>query len=234
MSGMLNTALMAASQQPVQGQASSNSTMAASSIGTNALQQLAGNFQNFLSLLTTQLQNQDPTAPMDTNQFTTELVQFTGVEAQEQSNTSLNSLISINQQDQVLQTANLNGKIATVTSDEIALQSGTGTIGFQSPAGGNVAFAIVDQNGMEIQGGTISAQSGANSWVWNGQNLAGSQMPDGAYRIALTTGTDAAPVTQSYNVIGTITGIAQTGTGTVLDIGALSLPMSAVNNIAGQ
>ncbi len=59
-----------------------------SSSGTNALasQQIAGNFQTFLQLLTTQLQNQNPLDPLDTNQFTQQLVEFAGVEQQLNAN----------------------------------------------------------------------------------------------------------------------------------------------------
>ena len=67
-----------------------------SSDGTATLTSLAGNFNDFLSLLTTQLQNQDPTSPMDTNQFTSQLVQFTGVAEQITANTTLSSILTAN------------------------------------------------------------------------------------------------------------------------------------------
>ncbi len=89
---------------------------AASAVGTNALQSLGTNFNEFLNLLMTQLQNQDPTAPMDSNQFTTELVQFTGVQQQVATNSSLTQLISMQQTSQVLQSSSLVGQIATVSS----------------------------------------------------------------------------------------------------------------------
>ena len=53
-------------------------TSAAQAAGTSASQQLAGNFDTFLQLLTTQLQNQDPLSPLDTDQFTQQLVEFAG------------------------------------------------------------------------------------------------------------------------------------------------------------
>src|SRR4051812_36410883 len=58
---------------------------------------LAGNFQSFLTLLTTQLKNQNPLDPLDTNQFTQQLVQFTQVEQQMKLNTQMSSLIAIEQ-----------------------------------------------------------------------------------------------------------------------------------------
>ena len=71
------------------------SSAAASSISINGgLASLAGNFQSFLTLLTTQLQNQDPLNPTDTNQFTQQITQMTGVEQQLISNQLLQQLVS--------------------------------------------------------------------------------------------------------------------------------------------
>src|SRR6202795_771374 len=82
----------------------SASTTAGSSTGTamgsTANTQLAGNFTEFLQLLTTQLQNQDPTSPLDPNQFTQELVQFASVEQQINTNTSLTTMIALQQTQQ--------------------------------------------------------------------------------------------------------------------------------------
>ena len=72
----------------------SSGTTATKSTGSAALNSLSANFGDFLKLLMTQLQNQDPTSPLDTNQFTTELVQFSSVEQQINTNTSLTQNVS--------------------------------------------------------------------------------------------------------------------------------------------
>src|SRR6202049_3769560 len=79
--------------------ASSSSSSLSSTSGAT----LAGNFQSFLTLLTTQLQNQNPLDPLDTNQFTQQLVQFAGVEQQLKSNDQLKSLIDIQKSAQATQ-----------------------------------------------------------------------------------------------------------------------------------
>ena len=95
--------------------ASSAATSAASaSSGTNALSQLSSNYNDFLQMLMTQLQNQDPSNPMDANSFTQELVQFSGVEQQINTNTSLTQLIQLTQQDGLLQSSSLVGKQVAV------------------------------------------------------------------------------------------------------------------------
>ena len=96
-------AAAAAASVPSSSSGTSSTGSAASAIGTNALQQLGGNFQQFLTLLMAQLQNQDPTSPVDTNEFTSELVQFTGVQQEVATNSNLSQLISLTQQGQVLQ-----------------------------------------------------------------------------------------------------------------------------------
>jgi flagellar basal-body rod modification protein FlgD len=212
---------------------SSGSSSAASSIGTNALQSLGANFTDFLNLLTTQLQNQDPTSPMDTNQFTQELVEFTGVQQSVATNSNLSTLISLTQGSQVLESSQVVGGTATVSSTDIALQSGTGTVTFTAPTAEPVQIAIVDSSGNPILDGTLNAQAGTNSWVWNGQTNSGGTEPDGAYGIALETGTsgsNAAPL--SFSVVGTATGLQNTSSGMVLDLGALQVPMGSVQSLS--
>lgn len=89
------------------------STPTATSSGTSndAMAQLSSNFSTFLTLLTTQLKNQDPTSPLDTNQFTQQLTQMTGVEQQLQSNKLLQQLV--NTQAGIGASANLIGKVVT-------------------------------------------------------------------------------------------------------------------------
>ena len=95
-----------------------------------ALSKLSGNFNDFLKLLMTQLQHQDPTSPMDTNAFTSQLVQFSSVEQQINTNTSLNKLIEATQGGSVLQASGMVGKTVQATSDHLALQGGKAGVGF--------------------------------------------------------------------------------------------------------
>jgi flagellar basal-body rod modification protein FlgD len=212
---------------------SGTSSSTASALGTNALQSLGSNFTSFLSLLTTQLQNQDPTSPMDTNQFTQELVEFTGVQQSVTTNSNLSQLISLTQGSQVLQSSQVIGDTATVTSPQIALQSGAGTVTFNAASAEPVQIAIVNSAGTPILDTTINAQAGSNSWTWNGQDNNGNTLPDGAYGIALetgTTGSNAAPIT--FSVQGTASGLTNTSSGMQLDIGALQVPMSSVQSLS--
>ena len=96
-SNAINSGINALSNVSTTTSSTSSSSSAASAAGSNATQQLAGNFDTFLQLLTTQLQNQNPLDPLDTNQFTQQLVEFASVEQQVNMNTNLQTLISMQQ-----------------------------------------------------------------------------------------------------------------------------------------
>src|ERR1700712_4732508 len=82
---------------------------------------LAGNFNTFLTLLTTQLKNQDPLSPMDSNAFTQQLVEFSQVEQQIDSNTNLKTLISQGQSQGTAMATTYLGKKVTITNGQAAL-----------------------------------------------------------------------------------------------------------------
>src|SRR4030081_1863700 len=98
-----------------------------SSLSSTAGTTLAGNFQTFLTLLTTQLQNQNPLSPLDTNQFTQQLVQFAGVEQQLKTNDQLSSLVSLQQTAQSTQALGFVGKTAVVDGSTTNLTGSAAT-----------------------------------------------------------------------------------------------------------
>ena len=230
----LNAAADAAAASGAIANSSSGTTAGATSAaGTSALQSLGTNFTSFLNLLMTQLKNQDPTAPMDSSQFTTELVQFTGVQQQVAANTNLTQLISMQQTSQVLQSSSLVGQVATVSSNEIALQNSTGTLTFNGTAGQTVAVAVVNASGQAVADANVTAQNGTNTWTWNGLDNNGNQLPDGGYRVAVETqpAGGGAPVALPFSVVGTATGISTSGSTTMLDLGLLQVPLSAMESV---
>ena len=243
MSGTIasNSALLSAADAAAASASSSNASSASSATGTaaagtasagstaNPLASLTSNFQDFLSMLTTQLQNQDPTAPMDSSQFTTELVQFTGVEAQIQGNSSLTQLIRLAQGGAALQASQMIGKTVQVNSSQLSLQSGSATIDFTAPAAGPAAIAIYSSSGQKLFDTVVNATAGSNSWTWNGQTASGATMPDGAYSVAVAgAAAGGAAAALPFTVQGTVTA-AQTANGSVnLDLGALSVGLSSL------
>lgn len=200
-----------------------------SAVATNALSTLSGNFNDFLSLLTTQLKNQDPTSPLDTSQFTSELVQFTGVEQQITTNASLTSLIQATQGAEVIQGTAIVGKTVSVTSPSLVLQNGAASIGYTAPAAEPVAFTVTNSAGAVVKTATATSASGVNSWSWNGQSDANVQEPDGVYTVTVT-GMSAGGTSSAlpFTVNGTATGVTNTNGAVTLNIGALAVDFSAI------
>lgn len=202
--------------------------------GQNALTALSSNFGDFLNMLMTQLQNQDPSSPMDSNEFTQELVAFSGVEQQINTNNSLTSLIQLTQAGQVMQGASLTGKQVQVQSNQIPLQNGAGSVQFTTLAAEPVAIAIADSSGNIIRTASLTSQPGTNSWTWDGTSDSGAKLPDGAYNIAVegvsSTGGSAAAI--PFTVGGTVTGTqSTTANGMQLQLGALDVGFGALQSM---
>jgi flagellar basal-body rod modification protein FlgD len=200
--------------------------------GTNALDQLSGNFSDFLTLLMTQLQHQDPSSPMDSNQFTSELVQFSSVEQQINTNSNLTQLIQLTQASQIEQSAAIIGKPVTVTSNQLSLQNGTAEVNFNTTTQEPVGIAVYNSAGLQVQTAVLTSTAGANTWTWNGQSATGTTMADGAYKVSVT-GIDATGASAQipFTVTGTATSIHNNAGTVQVQMGGLTLPFSAVNSV---
>jgi flagellar basal-body rod modification protein FlgD len=183
-------------------------------------------------MLMTQLQNQDPTSPLDSNQFTSELVQFSSVEQQINTNTDLTQLIQLTQASQVEQSSSMIGKPVTVTSTQLSLQNSTAAINFNTTTAEPVAIGVYNSAGAEVQSATLTSTAGSNTWTWNGQNAAGNTLADGAYTVTVTAlGTNGATSQVPFTVTGTATSV-QNNSGTVqLQMGGLTVPFSSVVSV---
>jgi flagellar basal-body rod modification protein FlgD len=211
---------------------SSSTSNTISQTGTSALGSLSDNFTSFLSLLMTQLQNQDPTSPLDSNQFTSELVQFTSVQQQIDTNSDLTQLIQLTQASQIEQSTSMIGKPVTVTSSQLSLQDSTAAINFNTTSAEPVGIAVFNASGVQVQTAALTSSAGANTWTWNGQNANGATMPDGAYTVTVNAiGVNGATSAVPFTVTGTATSV-QNNSGTVeLQMGGLTLPFSAVDSV---
>jgi flagellar basal-body rod modification protein FlgD len=212
---------------------SSSGAATAAQTNQNALTALSGNFTDFLNMLMTQLQNQDPTSPMDTNQFTSELVEFSGVEQQINTNASLTQLIQATQGGEVMQGSQMAGKQISVTSTQIPLQNGTGSVQFTAPTAEPVAIAISNSAGQQVLDTSLVATAGQNTWTWDGTNNNGNQVPDGAYNISVIgANSDGSTTPLTFTVTGTATGVQNSSSnGVQLDLGALTVPFSSIVSV---
>ncbi len=212
------------------------STAAATNAATaqNALSSLSSNFQDFLGMLMTQLKNQDPTSPMDTNQFTSEVVEFSGVEQQINTNNAITQLISLTQSGQLLQSSAMVGKTVGVSANQMPLQNSSGALTFTDPIAGPAEITITNAAGAKVLDTTVNAAAGSNNWTWNGKDSNGKTQPDGAYNVTVT-GTNSAGTTASlpFTVSGTVTGVVDNSGTMEVQMGAQTAPFSAVQSVSG-
>jgi flagellar basal-body rod modification protein FlgD len=221
-----------ATQQSTAAAATAASGSAASSPAADPLASLSSNFNNFLSMLMTQLKNQDPTSPMDTNQFTSELVQFSSVEQQINTNTRLTQLIQLTQGGEVMQASAMTGKQVTASSDHVPLQNGKGTIQFSTTTAQPVDISIFDANGAKLSDSMLMSSAGTNTWSWNGTDGSGRTVPDGSYKFAVIgANVDGTTTALAASVIGKATGVQSQSNGMQLELGALSIDFSKVQSV---
>lgn len=150
-------------------------------------QMVASNFTTFLQLLTTQLQNQNPLDPLDTNQFTQQLVQFAQVEQQMKSNDQLSSILELQKTSQQTAAMAYVGYTVVVDGSTTELTSNGATWSFNSTKPATATVTITDAaTGQTAYTGTYSVSSGDQKFTWDGKGSDGKQWPTGNYTIAIT------------------------------------------------
>src|SRR5690242_1804444 len=150
-------------------------------------QMIAGNFTTFLTLLTTQLKNQNPLDPMDTNQFTQQLVQFAGVEQQLKANDRLDSILTASQSASSASATSYIGK--TVTADGSTSQLSNGAASWTltpARAASKAVITVLDSKNNVVATQTTSLTAGSQTYTWNGKNSAGMTSADGNYSIKVS------------------------------------------------
>jgi len=147
---------------------------------------LAGNFQTFLTLLTTQLKNQNPLDPLDTNQFTQQLVQFAQVEQQLKSNDQLSTLVSLQKTAQSTQALGFVGETVVVDGANATLANGSAKWSLNVPKPATVSVTIQSTTGQTVFSGNYTMNAGMQDFIWDGKSANGTQWPDGNYKITLT------------------------------------------------
>ena len=164
------------------------STTGTSSSVSTALDntEIASNFTTFLQLLTTQLKNQNPLDPLDTNQFTQQLVQFAQVEQQMKSNDQLSSLVSLEKSAQATTALAYVGATVVVDGSTAALKNGSATWNLNVTKPSTATITIKDSTGQNVFTGTAAVNPGTQTFTWDGRGNDGRIWPDGNYTLTAT------------------------------------------------
>lgn len=194
---------------------------------------IAGNFTQFLQLLTTQLKNQNPMDPLDTNQFTQQLVQFAQVEQQLKSNDELNTLVSLQQAAQTTQALGFVGNTVTVDGKTAGLTNGKADWTFTVPKPSTANVTITDASGATAYSGSFTVQAGKQGFTWDGKDAKGKQWPDGKYTISVTA-KDASGqnVAMSTQIVGVVDSVDLTQNPPTLLVGGQSFAINQVKSIS--
>jgi flagellar basal-body rod modification protein FlgD len=177
----------------------------------------------FLTLLITQIQNQDPLNPMDNAQITTQLAQLNTVTGIEKLNATLADLLSGYNETQGLQAAGIIGKNVMVAGNTLPL-SGSKAYGgaLLESAADSVTLSIKDATGKLVQTQSLGAKdAGSFYFAWDGKDASGNTLADGNYTFSVDATAGGNKVTATAMKIGTVSAVARSNGGFVLDLGAL-------------
>ncbi|WP_322031778.1 flagellar hook assembly protein FlgD [Paraburkholderia sp. J76] len=211
---------------------SSSSSASSSSSGTSA-----SDLQTtFLQLLVAQLQNQDPTDPMDSSQMTSQLAQINTVSGIQQLNTSLSSLSTQLSAGQNAQAALLIGSTVLAAGSSATVSSGTAPqLGVTLPSAvSDVKLTITNSAGQVVNTLDLGAQSaGTVPITWNGKDSGGNAVADGTYTISATATTNGQSATATALVASQVQGVVQQsdGTASLSLANGKTVPLSSVGAI---
>ncbi len=195
---------------------------------------LQDDLNRFLNLLTTQLKNQDPLDPMDSNEFTSQLVQFASVEQQIYQNSNLEQLVALAQTNQVSSLVDFIGKrIEVAGTTKFPLEDSKAEFTYTMPQGAKSASIIIrDANGLTVYEQDANLDQGSHTFQWDGRDRNGGTAPDGQYSV-LVSGLDhqGELLDISTTVFGRVTGIGVENGQTTMFMGDIEVPQTQVLSV---
>lgn len=213
---------------------STTSTGTSSSSSTaSASKSIANNFDQFLTLLTTQLKNQSPLDPLDTNQFTAQLVQFASVEQQIKSNDTLAQLLVATKASTATNALGFVGMEITADGTTTKLENGSATWNLNVPrAAPRSTITVRDTAGATVFSETKALDAGSQAYTWDGRTAGGTRAANGNYTISVTatdvTGKDVNVQTQ---IVGVVDSVDLSGSSPALKVGAATVAVDQVKSM---
>lgn len=193
----------------------SSASSAAAATGSAASKASLGtNFNTFLTMLTTQLKHQDPLSPMDSTQFTNQLVQFSSVEQQIAANSNLEKLIKLQQTSQTSQGINYLGQTVEMSGSDLPLQEGEAKMTYTlAKEARDAKILIKDSTGTLVRTLSGDTATGTHTVTWDGKDNSGKQLDDGRYSIqVVATASDGSSLTTTSTTFGRVTKVTNDST----------------------
>ncbi len=194
---------------------------------------LQDDLNRFLNLLVTQLKNQDPLDPMDSNEFTSQLVQFASVEQQIYQNANLEKLVNAQETSQISSMVNFIDKTIEVDTERFPLENGQAEFTYTMPAGAKSASIIIrSPAGLTIYEQDANLDQGQHTFEWDGRNSAGQTVADGEYSAIITGLSNQNELLNiSQTAFGRVTGIGIDNGVTSLFMGDIEVPQTKVLSV---
>lgn len=194
---------------------------------------LADNFDTFLTLLTTQLKNQDPLEPTKSDEFVRQLVQFSQVEQAIASNKSLEQLLDMQATNQAAAAIGYIGKSVEAVGNIVPLEGGKAKFSYalDQKAAGNV-IVISDLQGKVVHSAAGNTEIGKHTFTWDGLDQNGNALPEGSYKVTVNAyDENQDQIDVPISVYGTVTGVASGEDGALLSIGTVNIPLTEVLSV---
>lgn len=176
----------------------------------------------FLTLLMTQIKNQDPLNPLDNAQVTSQLAQLNTVNGIEKLNTTLSQLLDGYNEAQAMQAAGIIGKNVMVAGNNLPLANGQAVAGLVlDSAAESVTVTIKDAAGKVVQTQELGAQAaGSMFFGWDGKDGDGNVLPDGSYTYSVEASGAGEQIGATAMQIGTVSAVVRSKDGFLLDLGS--------------
>ena len=209
---------------------------AGSSSLANTRTTMADNFDTFLQLLTTQLKNQNPLDPLDTNAFTQQLVQFSGVEQQLKTNEFLEAMVLSTQTANSAQAVSYVGKVVTASGSKTEMVDSAAVWHFAVEEAADITATVRDADGNVVFTKTGSVNQGESVFTWDGIGNDGTKKPDGTYSVSIEARDTATGklVGVATEMTGEVTGIDFSGSEPVLIVGGARVNLSAILSVRAK
>ena len=210
-----------------------NALTGTGSLAANSGARLAEDFDQFLALLTAQLQNQDPLDPLDSNEFVQQLVSFTGVEQSIATNVNLETLIAQNRASQAASAVSYLGTIVEANGDQIVLAGGEARFVYSLPENtASTSIVIANESGETVLTAQGNTTAGDHGFVWDGRDANGNLKPEGIYKITVSAFTSDDNLLSVPTVIGgRVTRVETDDDGIQLTVNGIKVPIEDILSV---
>ncbi len=194
---------------------------------------LTDTFDSFLLLLTTQLQNQDPLDPLSPNEFTAQLVQFTGVEQSIATNTNLEKLLSLIQGNSLTNAVQYIGKLVEVDGSTTKLENGQAEWSYtHDETVRSSTITVTDEAGAVVFTTPGKTAAGSHGFVWDGRDASGKTLPDAPYSVRVTAlDSEGEPTSVATKTFGRVTAVESEAGDILLSVGGSLIPLANVFSV---